>query len=317
VTVAVPVHNGERYLVEALESIVAQTYADWEAIVVDDASSDGSPAIAAAFARRHPERVTAIRLARNVGVATARNIAIRASRRGELVALLDQDDHWREAYLGRSVALYDAARARGRRPGVVACNALLETPEGILTETFADRFPWGEEIDYEGMIERNLVLGRAVFSRAAFEAVGGFSPECLAADDYDLWLRIMERGYEVITTREALVVYRLHAEAQSRDQRLMADGALAAYRRALRRGALTARQRRAVRSRMRHYRALRERALVYAALAERRPLRAGARAVRAMPYGFVAFAQDPARWPEWSGGLFRPRRTDPTDRCAG
>ena len=300
VTVVVPVHNAERHLAQALESIVGQTYDGWDAIVVDDASADASAEIAAAFARRHPDRVTAIRLARNVGVAEARNTALRTAPLRELVALLDHDDHWRSDYLARSIALYDAALDDGRRPGIVACNAWLETPEGMLDETFAQRFGWVDSIDYDAMLERNCILARAVFSRAAFDAAGWFAPECRASDDFDLWLRIMERGYEVIATPEPLVVYRLHAGAQSRDRLVMAEGKLVAYRRALERGALTGRQRHVVRARMRHERALRERALVHAALADRRRLRAGARVLRALPYGLIAFLQAPGRWREWA-----------------
>jgi glycosyltransferase involved in cell wall biosynthesis len=299
VAIAVPVHDAEPFLEQALASILAQTYTSWEAIVVDDASTDASPEIAAAFARQHPHRIRAIRLGRNVGVAAARNAAIRAARRGDLVALLDHDDAWRSDYLARSVALFDGALAAGRRPGIVACNAWLHTPHGILPETFAERFGWIDPIDYDAMIERNCVLARALFSREAFEVVGGFAPECLAADDYDLWLRILEVGYEVITTPEPLVVYRLHAGAQSRDRRLMAESKLVTYRRALRRGALSPGQRRAVHFQMRHHRALRERAIVYAALADRRPLRAAAVAMRAAPYGLISFLQAPGRWREW------------------
>jgi glycosyltransferase involved in cell wall biosynthesis len=307
VVVAVPVHDGERFLAAALASIADQAYADWEAIVVDDASSDASLAIAAEFARRDP-RFRLIRLERNAGVAAARNTAIRAGDGAELVALLDQDDVWGPDYLARSVALFDAARAAGRRPGIVACNARLSTADGMLAETFAERFGWTDRIDLDAMIARNCVLARAVFSRAAFDAVGGFAPECGAADDYDLWLRILEAGYEVIATREPLVTYRLHAAAQSRDLGRMAESNLVTYRRALERGALSPRQRRALRSRVRHHRALRERARVRAALAERRRVRAGALAVRAAPYGLVAFLQAPGRWPEWARGTLRAGR---------
>jgi glycosyltransferase involved in cell wall biosynthesis len=298
VTVVVPVYNGEAHLRQALNSIVAQTFDDWEAVIVDDASGDGSGDLAAAFAHEHPTRIRLVSLTQNVGVAGARSAAVRASRGGDLVALLDQDDYWQKDYLAATVSLYDRATARGARPGIVACNAHIETADG-LDGTFAERFWWLDQIDYDAMIERNYVLARALFSRAAFDEVGGFSGACLAADDYDLWLRMMEAGYEVVTTREPLVVYRIHPLAQSRNELLMHEGALAAYSRALERGHLSPHQQRRVRSRMRHFRALRERAIVRAALAERRPALAGMLALRALPHGFIAVLQDPSRWTEW------------------
>jgi GT2 family glycosyltransferase len=241
-------------------------------------------------------------LERNVGVAQARNLAIRASGGGELVALLDQDDYWREDYLAWTVQMFELASARGERPGIVACNGLIETPEGRVG-TFAQRFWWRDEIDYNAMIERNYILARALFSRAAFEQVGGFSTACLASDDYDLWLRIMEAGYEVLTTREPLVVYRIHPAAQSRDQQLLAEGELAVCRRLLERGTLTRHQRRLLRARIRHCRALRERAITRAAWSERRRLDACLQATRALPWGLVAFLQAPSRWAEWTRQL--------------
>ncbi len=291
-----PVHNGEHYLAQALESIAAQTFEDWEAVIVDDASSDGSLELARAFARRHPSQVQVIALGHNVGVAEARNAAIRAARGGRLVVLLDQDDYLLQGYLARAVELFDAAAAA--RPGIVACNGLIETQMGI-EATFAERYWWRDELDLDRMLECNYILARAMFSRAAFEEVGGFDPRCLTADDYDLWLRLLEAGYAVVTTREPLVVYRIHAAAQSRDKRRLAEGSLAAYRRALARGALTPRQRRTVRARIRHYGAVRDRTAVGVAISERRFLHAGGWALRAAPSGLLAFLQNPQRWAEW------------------
>jgi glycosyltransferase involved in cell wall biosynthesis len=308
VTVVVPTHNSGAPLTQAIESILAQDYADWEAVIVDDASTDDTHEVALAFARRDP-RINAIRLKRNVGVAAARNVAIEACGGGELIALLDHDDHWRHDYLERSVAAYDEAAARGRRVGIVASDALIETPDGISGETYADRFGWIEEIDYDAMIRRNCICARALFARAAYDEVGGFSSDCPGYDDYDLWLRMLEAGYEVATVREPLAVYRVHPGAMSADQLLMAKGAIAAHRRALARGAIDRRRRRAVRARIRHHRALRERALARRAAADGHHLAALGRALKAAPYGLVAFLQVPSRWGEWLADAFgrRPR----------
>ena len=297
VAVIVPMHDSGPRLTETLESIVAQTYADWEAVLVDDASRDDTLERARAFAHREP-RMRVISLPTNVGVAAARNAAIRQSH-GEFVALLDHDDRWRPDYLARVIALVDEARAYGRRPGIVACDAIVETPDGVASQTYGERFGRVPVIDLDTMIERNCICARALFTRAAFEEVGGFSTACPGYDDYDLWLRMIEAGHEVLATPEPLAVYRLHGTNMSANRLSMIDGALATYARALERGALTPDQRRAVRARWRHYRALRERELARRALTERRMIVAGRRALRAAPYGLVAFLQAPARWREW------------------
>jgi len=297
VAVIVPMYDSGPRLIETLESIVAQTYSGWEAILVDDASNDDTLERAQAFARREP-RMRVVPLTSNVGVAGARNVAIQRSR-GELVALLDHDDRWREDYLEHTIALVDEARAAGRRPGIVACDAIVETPDGVPPQTYATRFGGVDDITLDSMIQRNRICARALFTRAAYDEVGGFSTVCPGSDDYDLWLRMIEAGHEVLSITEPLAVYRLHGTNLSGNKVLMIDGALATYARALHRGALSAAQQRAVRARRRHYLALHERELALRALADRRLLAAGVCALRATPFCIVAFLQSPARWREW------------------
>jgi len=301
-------HNGVEHLSAAIESLLDQRYGDWQAVLVDDASTDATLQLARSLARRDPERISVLALERNLGVAGARSAAIGAGERTELVALLDQDDLLLEDFLERCVAAYDAAVAAGRRVGIVACNARLLDPAGMREQTFADVYGWTDVVDYDHMIQRNCICARALFSRDAYAVAGGFVSETQPADDYDLWLRMLEAGYEVATIRRPLAVYRLHPMATSRDVGRMARSLLLAHERALARGAISPRQRRAIRERMRHNRALSERARVREAIAERRPLTVAARALRALPYGAIALLQRPSRWPEWARDVLgRPR----------
>lgn len=303
-TVVVPMHNGVRWLEEAVGSIRAQRLGDWEAVLVDDASTDDTYELACRLAAPDTDRIRVLRLERNVGVAAARAAAI-AQSRAALVALLDQDDVLAPEFLERCLALYDEGVAAGRRVGIVACNPWIVDDEGVCSGTFAERYGWTDAIGYDDMIARNCICARALFSREAYDRAGGFVAETQPSDDYDLWLRMLELGYEVVTTRETLAGYRLHAQATSRDQARMAEGALVVHGRALRRPAPTVPQRRALRARMRHHRALRERARLAQALAERRLLVAGGRAARAGVLGSIAFMQSPSRWREWLGDVAR------------
>jgi GT2 family glycosyltransferase len=228
---------------------------------------------------------------------------VEASSGGELLALLDHDDRWREDFLEHMTGVYDAGVAQGRRVGVVSCNPLIETEDGTGGKTFAEHYWWSDHVDYDAMIERDYVYAGALFPREAFEGVGGLSGECWGSDDYDLWMRLLEDGYEIVTTRESVAVYRCHSLAISADDLTMADAAIAAYSRALRRGRVDERRRRMLRRQLRHSRALRERALVRRAVRERRPLTAGVRAIHAAPSGLLAFAQAPGRWGEWARDL--------------
>lgn len=304
VTVIVPAYNGSALLPEALGSITAQTYRDWEAVVVDDASTDNTAAVARAFADEDPERFTVLSLKRNQGVGGARTEGVRRSRDTELLCLLDQDDIWNERYLELSVQAYDDATAEGRRVGIVSSNALMLTDDGITGETWWDRNGWVEPVTLDAMLRRNYLNARSLFSRRAYDDAGGeFARGLGGSDDYDLWLRILERGYEAIGLAEPLVVYRDHAGSFSRRKLDMVEGKLAMYERALDRGALSRRARRVVRGQKLHWRALRRTALLRRAVSERRPLAMLGNALLALPYNAVALALDPRR------GLDKARRT--------
>lgn len=110
--------DGEAFIGEAIESVLAQTHANWELILVDDGAVDGSGAIARRYARAQPDRIRIIAHAggRNLGTGPSRNAGVRAAR-GELVAFLDADDVWLPERLAAHVALLDqhpdAAMAMG------------------------------------------------------------------------------------------------------------------------------------------------------------------------------------------------------------
>ncbi|HYI38512.1 MAG TPA: glycosyltransferase family A protein [Thermoleophilaceae bacterium] len=301
----IPAYNGADLLGGALESVLAQTYGDWEAVVVDDASHDHTLEVAGSFAERD-RRVTVVHLDANVGVGAARTAGVRRSGGGELLCLLDQDDLWDERYLERTVAAYDDAVASGRRVGIVSSNALMLTDDGVTGETWWDRNGWVEPVDLKAMLRHNYLNARSLFTRSAYEDAGGeFARDLGGSDDYDLWLRILEQGYEAIGVPEPLATYRDHAGSFSRDKLAMADGLIECYRRALGRGALSGRQRRVVRAQVRHWHALRHRELLRRAVAGRRPLPALRHGAWCVPYGIAAFAQDPGRWREWGRDLTR------------
>ena len=108
VSAVIIVFNGERFLSEAIRSVFAQSYADWELLVVDDGSSDGSPAIAQTYAARHPERVRYLEHPGhvNLGMSASRNLGIHQAR-GAYIALLDADDVWFPHALEEQVALLE------------------------------------------------------------------------------------------------------------------------------------------------------------------------------------------------------------------
>ena len=114
VSVITPCYNGERFIAETIESVLGQTYAQWEMIIVDDGSSDGSAQIAEAYAARDG-RIRVLRQA-NAGTACARNNAMRQAR-GRYIALLDADDVWEPGFLEKQLDFME------RTQSICVCSA--------------------------------------------------------------------------------------------------------------------------------------------------------------------------------------------------
>jgi glycosyltransferase involved in cell wall biosynthesis len=295
VAVVLPIHNAERFLAKTLQHLVDQTYDDWKAVLVDDASTDGSTAVAQKFVDEHPDRFELLALETNVGVAEARNRGVQAMPETELIALVDHDDWVLPAFLEHLVALHDRERGKGRLIGIAACDAKLYGAHGLERDTWGQRTGWRDVVDLDALIQQNYIFARALFRRDAFQAVGGFAPETNGADDRDLWLRIVEVGYEVAVTREPLAIYRIAEGAQSGDKLAIAQGDLSVCRRLLARGHLTPAQKLAVRRRVVHYQAVRARWAAEGAWTEGRRATAAGYAIAGLPLAVAAAVQDP-RW---------------------
>jgi glycosyltransferase involved in cell wall biosynthesis len=187
VSVVIPVYNGEPFLREALDSVLAQDYEPFEVVVVDDGSTDGSGAIA----RSYPE-VRYIRQ-ENQGPAVARNAGIAAAR-GEFLAFFDADDVMLPNKLSVQVGY------------------LLEHPEATATlanqatigpppETARDT-AWSDAPDVQ---PTSVVLRRSTILE-----LGGFDPAVSPTDDFDLLIRLRERGHRIEVLPEVVMHRRYH-----------------------------------------------------------------------------------------------------------
>jgi glycosyltransferase involved in cell wall biosynthesis len=296
VSVITPAHNSADYIGEALVSVHAQTYDDWEVVVTDDASSDATADIAAAFG----DRVTVVRSETNIGPAAARNLAL-AHVHGELVALLDADDLWEPAFLAEHVAAFDQALAGGGRPGIVTGDARVLTPSGFQSRTYRDELPLDGPPSLRGLLERNPIFVSSLVPRAAIDEAGGFDPEIWGSEDFDLWLRIAERGYQIVVLQEALAVYRRHASALTASQARAARSQVLAYSRAIERGRLDPAAARVARRQLRYSRAVEAVALAVEPGPEQRHARR--QLMRRLPLVAGVALSHPRLWPVWARGM--------------
>lgn len=207
VSVILPVRNGERFLAQAVESVLSQTLDAIELVLVDDGSTDATSQIIREFARRD-RRVRVIQLDRS-GIALALNAGI-AGARGRYVARMDGDDICHPSRLQKQVAYLDA------NAGCVAVGSAIavmdETGEPVGTR----RFP-----EEHQEITRSLFGGRTAMShptvvvrRETLRAIGGYRAAAVPSEDLDLWFRLSRVG-TLANMREELLHYRKHANAVS------------------------------------------------------------------------------------------------------
>lgn len=208
-SVITPAYNAEKYITQAMESVLAQGFEEWEMIVVDDGSTDRTCEIVSGYSAKDAR----VRLVQNQhgGVSHARNTGVRLAQ-FDWIALLDADDVFCKNKMRRQL---DAAAA---------------DPEVVLWGTFA--YNIGEEgkvfdvseggplsrEDYREL-QRNAEVvmiknSSAIFRKSLFEKLGGFDSQYDSSEDTELWNRMAEFG-PVVVIPEPLIMYRFHSQSLS------------------------------------------------------------------------------------------------------
>ena len=201
VTVLMSVHNGGRWLRAAMHSVLAQTWADFEFLILDDASTDDSVAQIEAV---HDERIRLIRLPENVGLTRSLNCGLHAAR-GEIIARQDSDDLSSPERLAKQIAFLD----RHPEVAVVGAQARLIDAEG---RSRGDRdLPLEPaSIRWLSVLENPVIHTAATFrARIIRDELGGYDESFPCCQDYDLWARVLARR-DVRNLPERLVQVREH-----------------------------------------------------------------------------------------------------------
>ncbi len=182
VSVIIPSHNRRDFIREAIASVVAQTYRDFEIIVVDDGSDDDTHTVVEEFSRSSP--VVRYVFQSNQGVSAARNHGVALSS-SQFLAFLDSDDVWQPSKLESQIAFLTT------HPEASIChteeiwlrNGVRVNPRNKHRKASGDIFARSLELC---LVSPSAVMLR----RTLFEQMGGFDPDLPACEDYDLWLRI-------------------------------------------------------------------------------------------------------------------------------
>ena len=201
VSVVMAVHNGLPYLKEAVESVLGQTWRDFEFIVVDDASTDGSLELLESY---EDARIRLMRNGQQAGLAASLNKGMDAAQ-GEFIARMDADDISLPGRLAQQVAFMRA------QPEVAICGAWAQTIGGGRAQVW--RYPSEDaDIKAELLFASVLVHSSVMMRRSALDAHTLRYDEGLAqAQDYDLWVRAAE-VLRLANLPKVLLRYRLHAD---------------------------------------------------------------------------------------------------------
>ena len=215
VSLIIATFNHARFLGAAIDSALAQTLGAVDVVVVDDGSTDDTPAVLARYAGR-------VRVLRqpNRGLAAARNAGLAAAR-GTYVAFLDADDVMAPTKLAAQLEMLE----RSPTIGWTYCDVLIETVATRTTVTASERFGYGARA-LDGWLFPELIHGNFIpaiapmIRRTALDAAGGFDERLTALEDWDMWLRlslIAEARY----TPAVLVTYRIRPGGMSEDRARM------------------------------------------------------------------------------------------------
>lgn len=233
VTVILPIFNAEAFLQESVESILNQTFTDFELLAINDGSTDRSREILAAFS---DPRLVIVDNDGNRGLIYTLNHGI-AIARGEYIARMDADDIAVANRFDKQVTFLDAY------PKVAVLGSCAEFIDPSGKHILLRKVPIGNETIQGRLLDVCCFIHPSVMLRTAVvREAGGYRQDAIHAEDYDLWLRIAEI-YEVDNLPEPLVHYRIHpgqvSQRELRTQRTAADACrAAAWRRRIKSGDL-------------------------------------------------------------------------------
>jgi len=219
VSVITPSYNSSKFIDECVNSVISQSYSNWELLIVDDCSDDSSKELLLDLERRD-ERIQVIFLDNNIGAANARNVAILKAK-GKYIAFLDSDDSW------DSQKLYKQISFMIKNEIAFSYTSYQSISENGLDIIRVINAPY--KISYNSYL-KNTIIGclTVVIDK---EMVGDFEmPSIRSSHDMALWLLIMKRGFDAYGLNENLANYRIVSTSNSSSKLDAANDVWRVYR---------------------------------------------------------------------------------------
>lgn len=219
VSIIMPSYNAERYIAESIESVIAQTYPNWELIITDDRSSDKTVEIALSYSQKEP-RIDFKVAENHTGIAGTRNQCI-ARAKGRYIAFLDNDDLWMPEKLEKQVKFMQE-----HNYGFSYSEYELMKEDGT---------PKGKTIKTAGVIDYNKYLRNTIIGSGTImldrEKTGPLTmPDNATSDDMALWCKILKNGQKAYPIKEVLMRYRVRSNSASANKWKAAKDVWRVYR---------------------------------------------------------------------------------------
>lgn len=204
VSIIMPMHNSAHYLHESIDSVLTQTYQDWELLIIDDASIDDSVAIANEYAEQC-DRIKVFRNPHPIHMPSApRNIGVKKAK-GRYIAFLDSDDVWFPQKLEQQLSFFADSRV-----AIVFSNYEKMDENSVRANRIISASP---QATYTSLLKGNIIGNlTAIYDT---EKVGKIDIQDIRHEDYALWLSILKKGYIARNTQTVLAAYRESSQSVS------------------------------------------------------------------------------------------------------
>ena len=204
ISVIMPAYNSEKYTTEAIESVIRQTYTNWELIVIDDGSSDGTVCCIEGQAAKDV-RIRFYKNDKNIGVSETRNKAISLAN-GEWIAFLDSDDIWKPQKLEKQIKLSE-----------MRCSEFVFTGVSFIDEAgqaFRWAMPVPTTVTYRKLLKQNVIACSSVMLKKELLLGRKMAGDAIH-EDFALWLEILKNNTVAHGIDEPLIAYRVYGTSKS------------------------------------------------------------------------------------------------------
>jgi teichuronic acid biosynthesis glycosyltransferase TuaG len=204
ISIIMPAYNSERYINESIDSVLAQTYKDWELLILDDGSTDNTLQIINEYVKQD-RRVKVIHNKKNIGVSATRNKGIKHAS-GDLIAFLDSDDIWKSEKLEKQIEVIKKESAEFIFTGASYINE-----KGL---PYVGKFEVPKSITYKKLRLHNVISCSSVLLKKNFFQNIKMENDNMH-EDYAVWLRILKLGVVAHGINEPLLIYRISRNSKS------------------------------------------------------------------------------------------------------